>query len=506
MFKGNFKTYITACQRAGIISNICGDLPEIGLEEVALNHQLIPPARAFIAKKGPCFDSHQCIPEALARDAKAILRTETEHPLPENICDIHVSNSFLAEAILAECKYGYPAHELSLLAITGTNGKTTSVFLLQTLIKQLIPSSQCGLLSTVYIDNGNERIEAEQTTPSPEMIQKTLRQMCEQHCTHAVMEQSSHGLHQYRTGTTLFDVAIFSNLTGDHLDYHGTTEAYYQCKERLFTECLRANGHGIINCDDSYGGRLYARCQKENIHTITFGHTPNADAYIHSESFSLHKTTFSLTLHGKTYRIRSPYIGAYNVMNLTGALLALCALGIPEDELFTRISTLQFPNVPGRMERFLLPCGGTAFVDYAHTDDALARAIQGLRTICKGRIITVFGCGGNRDKTKRPRMGKVATESSDFVIITSDNPRNESPIEIIHEIKTGIHAGYAGQIVIEPDRARAIEKALAMTQPNDVVLIAGKGHENYQDICGIKHPFDDREEVRKYITMNSKSR
>ncbi len=494
----NLYKFIQRCKETQILVSSSENIPNFDLNEIATSNKSQEKAKGFIALTGANFDSHQLIDEMIEKGAKVIIHSH-EVILPDPIKSIRVSNGYLAHAILCELRENTPTDQLQLLAVTGTNGKTTSAFILQKLVANLLNNAKCGLLSTVLTDDGESVIPAEQTTPAPAQIQRLFAQMGGNKCTHAVMEQSSHGLHQYRTGTAQFCVGIFTNLTGDHLDYHKTTTHYYEAKKRLFTECLDKNGTAIINIDDSYGEKLWNELQSKNIKCISFGQNSCADVRILAPHYSLQHTTFQLQIGTESFDVTSPYIGEYNIYNLTGALIAIHSLGIDYSTLFEKLKDIQLPQIPGRMEAFILPNQAVAFVDYAHTDDALERAIKALREINPQRIITVFGCGGNRDKSKRPRMGKVASENSDITIITSDNPRDEVPLDIIHDIKCGITVSYGGNIHIEQERARAIEMALNMAHPNDAILIAGKGHEDYQEIRGIKHHFDDREMVKVLI-------
>ncbi len=452
----------------------------------------------FCAIKGAKIDGHCFISDAVKNGASVIFASE-EVSVPENISVILVSDSYHAWGILCAEFFGNPADRLDVFAVTGTNGKTSIAFMLKRILTAY--GLSCGLISTVEYDVGGKAPpeEAARTTPDSYSIQELFARMLRNGCRCAVIEASSHGLHQHRTGNVRFAGAIFTNLTGDHLDYHHTMEAYYQAKKLLFSEMLRPDAPAVVNIDDEWGRRLASELPGKRVLTLS-RENPRADGYIHSVSLSGTGTEFSLRAAGTEIRIRSVLIGEHNVCNMSLAALAALAGGIPPELI---AETLSAPDIapPGRLEPFNLPNGARAFVDYAHTDDALFRVLTAIRAFRKkGRIITVFGCGGDRDRTKRPRMASAASELSDVVIVTSDNPRTEDPHAIIAEILSGIRPGK--KFFVEPDRRNAILKAVAVSRRDDIVLIAGKGHENYQEINGVKHHFDDREVLRS-IQRNS---
>lgn len=469
--------------------------PEI--TTVTNNTAKIVPGALFCAIKGAKFDGHEYLAQAVDAGAVAlVISRDWQGTPPDHVAVIRVSDSYLAWGILCAEALGRPADSLGLLAVTGTNGKTSTAILTHHFLTSC--GRKCGLLTTVFNDVcDGTRTPAINTMPDAAALQELFKQQQQNGAEFVAMECSSHGLAQSRSGNAKYACAIFTNLTGDHLDYHGTMEAYYQAKKKLFTDFAAPDQTAVINVDDEYGKRLYDELSGRKRVTLSFKEK-NADCFISNVAMSAAGTTFDMTLDGRTYSMKIRLTGLHNVCNLVCAFLAARSVGLAVEDLIRAAETA--PAAPGRLEGFQLPNGAHVFVDYAHTDDAILRvtaALNALKTE-NGRLITVFGCGGDRDRTKRPRMGKAATENSNFTIITSDNPRTEDPLQIIADILPGIKENASCEV--EPDRAKAIEKALAMTGKDDIVLIAGKGHEDYQDIMGVRHHFDDREEVRKFIT------
>ncbi len=478
-----------------ICGKSCHNDPEI--KNVTNNTAEVVPGAVFCAIKGAKFDGHHYLEQAVHAGAAAlVISCDWLGTVPESVCLIRVSDSYLAWGILCAEAQGRPAEDLGLLAVTGTNGKTSTAILMHHFLTSC--GKKCGLLTTVFNDvcNGT-RTPAVNTMPDAAALQELFRQQRQNGAEFVAMECSSHGLAQSRSGNAKYTCAIFTNLTGDHLDYHGTMETYYLAKKKLFTDFAAPDQTAIINVDDAYGKRLHGELSGRKRISLSFKEK-TADCFISNVVMSAAGTSFDMTLDGRTHHLKIRLTGLHNVCNLVCALLAARSAGLAEDHLIRAAETA--PAAPGRLEGFQLPNGAHAFVDYAHTDDAILRVTAALNTLKtgNGRLITVFGCGGDRDRTKRPRMGKAAAENSDYTIVTSDNPRTEDPLGIIADILPGIPEGAPCEV--EPDRAKAIRKALAMTEKEDMVLIAGKGHEDYQDILGVKHHFDDREEVRKFIT------
>ncbi len=450
----------------------------------------------FCALQGERMDGAQFVPSALEQGAVAIL-SDRRLELPPGIPWAVVREPYHAFARVAEFSQDYPAQSIQLLGITGTNGKTTTAYLLRAILSRA--GKKCGMLGTVEYDLGQgEILPADRTTPTPFQIQKMLATMRRHQVEYAVLEISSHALTQKRLGSAEFAGAIFTNLTQDHLDYHQTFENYYQSKKLLFTQCLRSGSPMMVNIDDSWGQRLAEECSADNLFTCSLS---DKKARIQVENLQLASegSKFILRLPGASWEMQTPLLGRYNLSNVIQAAALAGILKLPEEEI--RQAVADCPGAPGRLQRFALPNGAAAFVDYAHTDDALKNALAALRPLCRGRLMLLFGCGGNRDRSKRPRMAAAACAGADWVIISSDNPRFEAPEEIIQDILAGVPAGR--KVVVEPDRAEAIRLALSETKPGDMLLIAGKGHENYQEIQGQKKHFSDAEWVERFVKQNA---
>lgn len=452
------------------------------------------PGSLFCAIKGAKTDGHRFLPDACRKGACAVIVSETDASVPDGVSVIRVSDSYRAWGLLCEAFFGFPAERMDVFAVTGTNGKTSIAFMLRRIFREAFPKERCGLLSTVEYDVGSPLCEeAARTTPDAFAFQRLFAEMRKNGCRRAVIEASSHGLHQHRTGSLKFAGAAFTNLTGDHLDYHGTMEAYFQAKRILFSELLRPGAPAVINADDSWGKRLLLELPGETLYGLSLRNDPKARIQVSDIELSSAGVRFALTLGRTTLHLESGLIGEHNVCNLAMAA-SLALLSGVDASLLEKV--LASPDIapPGRLEPFDFPHGVRAFVDYAHTDDALFRVLTAVRSFAPARVITVFGCGGDRDRTKRPRMAAVASKLSDFSIITSDNPRTEAPLAIIREIVPGMVS--SSHYEVEPDRRAAILRAVRAAQPGDLIVIAGKGHENYQEINGVKHPFDDREVLR----------
>ncbi len=449
----------------------------------------ILPGDIFIAIPGTKQDGHDFIPAAIRAGAQCVIH---ERDLPEylpKITYIQVSNAHRAYARCYREFCGRPDDVVKLFGVTGTNGKSTTAFLLEHLFRTAgIP---CGLISTVEYRDGKIIRPATHTTPDPGVLFPLLAEMRKNGMKTAALELSSHALDQGRAAGAKFRAAIFTNLTGDHLDYHGDMEHYYQTKKRLFAEQLRPDGCAVINIDDSYGRRLVK--ELPGVRIITYGTGEDADWVISRQTHSSAGAAFRLEGKDHAFDIGSNLIGEYNVRNLAGALLAVLDFGL-SPEVINR--ALAEPlRIPGRLEAFTLSSGAKAYIDYAHTDDALAHVLSTLCRIAEKRVIAVFGAGGDRDRSKRPRMGKAVAEYANLAIVTSDNPRSEKPLAIIDEIVAGMPHYFDYEII--PDRRKAIERAVFLSQPGDLILIAGKGHEEYQEVAGIRHHFSDREILRQ---------
>lgn len=467
------------------MESLIKDLPvkiygkKVKITDLSAHSKTVSPGTLFIDKSR---GAH--IPEAIQGGAVAIA-TDRFYPLYREITQIVTENILDFEREVAFRFYEKPDLELFLTAITGTNGKTTTTYLIKHLMDQ--KNEKCGLLGTVEWIIGDHILPSTHTTPDLITTLKLLRQMRRQKCKAGVMEVSSHALDQGRVRDIHFDAAIFTNLSQDHLDYHKTMEAYAAAKVKLFSS-LAPEAYAIINIDDPWAPLMLQDCKS---HVIKYGFQENADLKASAMKLSPQGMEFLLEYQGQKVMIQSPLIGrfnAYNLMAATGVGLIRWSL----QEIAAIWPT--FHSVPGRLQRVINPKNLNIFVDYAHTDDALTNVLQTLNEIKQGKIITVFGCGGNRDTAKRPKMATAAEALSDFVIVTTDNPRHEDPCDIIRHIIAGFQN--KSHYMIEMDRARAIQRALQLATPDDIVLIAGKGHEKVQIFKDATLPFDDAEVVR----------
>jgi UDP-N-acetylmuramoyl-L-alanyl-D-glutamate--2,6-diaminopimelate ligase len=454
----------------------------------------VAPGIAFVALRGAHADGHAFIAKAVELGAAAIF-AEQAPPEDATLPWVHVRHSRIALAQAAAALYGHPAKGLTIAGVTGTNGKTTTAFLLHHLFNSA--QMRSGLLGTVFYDLGDgEHLPASHTTPESLEIQGLLAGMRDHGCRACVMEVSSHALDQDRVFGLPFATAIFTNLTQDHLDYHGTMEQYFEAKVRLFQITADSSPRSalIINGDDSWGRKLIQRFEHTG-RVVRFGFGVGCEYRAINVRYDLTGTTFELEAKGRSFLVRLPLIGDFNVYNALGALAAAQGVGL---NLREAIKSLQnAPQVPGRMERVSDNSRFQVFVDYAHTPDGLENALRTARALRPRRLITVFGCGGDRDRTKRAKMAAAAEAGSDICVLTSDNPRTEDPQQILNDAKAGFTRPQKHAIIA--DRRTAIQTALQNAWEGDLVLIAGKGHEDYQDIQGIKHPFDDRRIARSLL-------
>ncbi len=456
----------------------------------------------FIAIKGALADGHNHIGTAVANGAKAVVM-ENDALLPDSffmhagVVKIVVRSTRRTLAVMSANYFGHPAKQLRLIGVTGTNGKTTTTYLIKQLLELSTPSmlGKVGLIGTIEYMVGQEKYPATHTTPESLELHKLFATMLQRGCTHVVMEVSSHSLHQDRVYGLEFEAAVFTNLTQDHLDYHGTMENYFQAKKILF-DSLPSSSWAITNSDDAYGSKI---AQGTKASVLTYSVNGTSDISAKSVSLSMSGTSFVLHHRAEKIELHSHLVGRFNVYNILAACSAGIALGVPAQSIHTGVAS--FSSVPGRFERILSPGGWSAIIDYAHTPDALEKCLNTIRDVLpeqgSNKIITVFGAGGDRDKTKRPLMGKIVDTMSDVAVVTSDNPRTENPAAIIGDILNGVHR--KNDLFIEPDRRLAITSALSMARAGDIVLIAGKGHEDYQIIGTTKHHFSDREIVQEFI-------
>jgi UDP-N-acetylmuramoyl-L-alanyl-D-glutamate--2,6-diaminopimelate ligase len=461
--------------RSGESPRLCDDSRLVGAGDI------------FVAVKGPNFDGHNFIPQALANGAKFIVFQSSSSnviPAKAGIQFVVVKDSSLTLAILAQASAGNPASKLTNLAVTGTNGKTTVTFLVRSCFQEA--NQKCGLIGTVIYDTGLSVTDATLTTPDPLTIAQKQSQMLEAGAKFMVIEASSHALDQNRLAAIGFKAAAFTNLTGDHLDYHKTTENYLAAKSNLFRS-LSPDSTAVLNKQSPYAQQI---AQSTKAKVIFFAVDNDADLSAHIDSIDITGTTFTLHYRGQRLRIKTPLLGRYNVANhLAAAGLCLTA-GLDLKTIAKGLSALAV--IPGRLENVKSNAPFNVLVDYAHTDDALYNVLSTLKPLCKAKLIVVFGCGGDRDKTKRPRMAKVTEQFADLIIVTSDNPRAENPNDIITQIVAGFVDPGSQKIKVEPDRKKAITLAIESAAKDDVVLIAGKGHENYQIVGSKKLPFSDK--------------
>jgi UDP-N-acetylmuramoyl-L-alanyl-D-glutamate--2,6-diaminopimelate ligase len=445
----------------------------------------------FVAVRGGAADGHGFIKAAVAAGAVAVVCQDASN-VPPGVATAVVPDTRLAAARLAQAIHGWPARKLTCVAVTGTNGKSTVAHMVREILREAGFSP--ALLGTITYETGKRTLPASNTTPDPVVLAELMAEMVADGRTHLVMEASSHALDQHRTDGLDFRVAIFTNLTGDHLDYHGTMEAYGLAKVKLFSG-LSAGAVAVINRDDP-AGELMASASAAPV--IWYGLSPAADLWATIDRIDASGTRFTIVSGQRRLAVRTGLIGRHNVYNCLAAAAA-CWRGLGL-ELETAVRTLEnVHNVPGRLQRVDGEAPFSVFVDYAHTDDAMENVLTALRPVTAGRLIVVFGCGGDRDRTKRPRMARVAERHADQVIITSDNPRSEDPAAIIDEIRSGLTAAGSGKAVVEADRAAAIARAVEGARAGDVVLIAGKGHENYQIIGPARIHFDDVEVAAEAI-------
>ncbi|MCP5467943.1 MAG: UDP-N-acetylmuramoyl-L-alanyl-D-glutamate--2,6-diaminopimelate ligase [Deltaproteobacteria bacterium] len=476
------------------------DLPITG---IAFNSKKVKPGDLFIAICGTQVDGHDYIAQALGQGAVACIVEKEVTALPKVVPILQVSNSRLALSHVANAFYQNVSEKLKIVGITGTNGKTTMSCLVQAILNHA--GISCGRMGTIGYQYGEHFIEALHTTPESTEIHQVLAKMLSHGVQAVAMEVSSHAIDLHRVADVQFDVAVFSNLTPEHLDYHQDMETYFAVKQRLFLELLpRGKGlkKSIINADDPYGLKLIESLEAAALDYWSYS--------THAQSkWDIFVTDWKSTLEGITAQImtpqgelsiHSPLIGAFNLSNILAAISVAVAWEVPLAIISEALAS--YADVPGRLQKIENPQGVHVYVDYAHTPDALKNVLQTLRELNPPRLITVFGCGGDRDAQKRPIMGCEVAKYSDAAIVTSDNPRTEDPQQIIEDILPGVQEGgleLEKNCWVEPDRRQAIFKALQFAQEGDLVLIAGKGHEDYQILGKEKVHFDDREVVREFF-------
>ncbi len=450
----------------------------------------IQPGTTFAAIRGLKFDGAEHAPEAARRGAVGIL---TDRPLPGlEIPQCVVPHVRLAFGQLCAALAGDAVSQLPVIGVTGTNGKTTTAWICRHVLQSA--RKRCGLLGTIEYDDGQQTAPASLTTPDTQTLWQWLRRMAEHDCQAAAMELSSHALDQHRAAGLQLSAAIVTNVTHDHLDYHGTFDDYWASKQKIF-QLLRPDGAAIVNLDDAGSARMKSSLAA-NIPCRTFSLTGSADVMARDLRLMPGRTQLELVTSQGVRRLVLPMTGRHNVSNALAAAAALQQLGLSLDEIANGFSTA--PGVPGRLQTIDAGQPFTVLIDYAHTDDALSHVLQTVREVTAGRVICVFGAGGDRDRLKRPKLGRVAASLADFSIVTSDNPRSEVPAAIASQIVAGMGLRSKTPVVLL-DRHEAIDAAIRLAQPGDCVLIAGKGHETVQIIGDVAHPFDDAAVARRCL-------
>lgn len=463
---------------------------DFSISDINYDSRKVQSDSIFVALRGEVSDGHNYIESSIASGAKAIICEEIPKELDENCVYVLVENTRVALAQLSHKFYRHPSNSLKVIGITGTNGKTTITFLLKEIFESA--GHKCGIIGTTGIFIGDKEIPATHTTPEAKEISQIMNEMVQAGVEFCIMEVSSHALVQHRADIIKFDAAVFTNLSHDHLDYHKTLQNYANAKKILF-DMLDENAFAIINTDDEYAEHI-ASDTKAKI--IRIASSDDADYKISSEEINISSTNFYLN----DFAVKLNLLGRFNIENSALAYATSLQFGISDAQIISALKIAK--GAPGRMQRININSGAAAIIDYAHTPDALEKALKTCREIIsqqpeKSSLICVFGCGGDRDKTKRPVMGRISNEIADLSVITNDNPRTENPDNIIEDILSGVTNQNSCEVI--KDRQKAIEFACKSSQKNDIILIAGKGHEKYQIIGKEKFHFDDVEEVKRFI-------
>lgn len=463
-----------------IIQEISEDISAEGIE---YDSRKIKDGDIFVALEGHVVDGHDFIEKAVEKGAKTILVSKKNIPVIEGVNFYYIKNLSEDMGKIASNFYGYPQNSLHIIGVTGTNGKTTTTYILESLLGE----DKTARLGTVEYKIGDEIIPAPNTTPMSVDIVKMCKKAVDKGLKYLVMEISSHGLELGRVNMLKLDVGIFTNLTEDHMDFHKNMENYFNAKKKMF-DLLKDTRNSVINIDDKYGERYMSYTNG-----LSYG-MEKGDITGKIEKISRHGQKIELKIFNNRYETELNLLGKFNLYNLLGAIGAVKCLGMSDEEILEKIKNLH--GAPGRFEPVKIDADFTVIVDYAHTGDALENILKSVNEIKTKRVITVFGCGGDRDREKRPVMGRIAETLSDLTVVTSDNPRTENPEEIIKEIAAGLQKD---NHIIEIDRAKAIEIAVQNAQKDDIIVVAGKGHENYQIIGREKIHFDDREAVQNAL-------
>jgi UDP-N-acetylmuramoyl-L-alanyl-D-glutamate--2,6-diaminopimelate ligase len=469
--------------------NINGN-PEENISGISYSSKAVKPGDLFAALKGEKVDGYDFIGEALDRGASVFLSGRKK---PEGFGKTWITANHPREA-LALCAanlYAHPSEELKVVGITGTKGKTTITYILEAILKKA--ELNVGVIGTISYRSPGIRHEAERTTPEAPDLQDMLRQMVDSGVTHCIMEVSSHSLELCRVAGISFDIVVFTNLSGEHLDYHHTMDNYFEAKKKLFQTSSRKK-MAVINCDDPWGEKLLSQIE---IDSITYGASPAALVRAESVTFSQEGLEMAIKYDEGKMSVSSHLLGKPNMYNILASIASALLWNVPPQAIQEGIAALE--GIPGRFERISNTLGYNIFVDYAHTDDALKNLLETAKELNYGRIILVFGAGGDRDRQKRPRMGEVAGLLADWTILTSDNPRTEDPVTILRDIEEGIKRTGPDKYELEPDRKLAIHKALSVAQNGDCVLVAGKGHEDYQVLKDKVIPFKDADVIQSFL-------
>lgn len=476
------------------IRSVHGDT-RVDVKALQLDSRKVGAGEAFIAQKGVASDGHDYISKVVEQGAIAIICESMPADLKEGVTYVEVENSHAAAGLIAHNFYGQPSEKLKLVGVTGTNGKTTIATLLYKLFSGL--GHTCGLLSTVENHIGNKVVPATHTTPDAISLNALLKEMLDAGCTHVFMETSSHAIHQHRINGLRYAGGIFSNITHDHLDYHKTFDEYIRVKKAFF-DGLSSDAFAISNADDKRGPVML---QNTAAHKYFYSLRTLADF----KGKIIENALSGLVMTINDQEVHFRLIGEFNAYNLLAVYGAAICLGEDKHEVLRVLSNIT--GAEGRFDYIISKNGQViGIVDYAHTPDALLNVLATIKKLRKGheQIITVVGCGGDRDKTKRPQMGEIACEHSDKAIFTSDNPRSEDPLEILKDMEATLNTAAKRKFISIADRKEAIKTAVSLANPEDIVLIAGKGHEKYQEIKGVKHPFDDKQVLQEMFDLLDK--
>jgi UDP-N-acetylmuramoyl-L-alanyl-D-glutamate--2,6-diaminopimelate ligase len=461
------------------------------IERITFDSRAVVPFTAFVAVKGTKSDGHAFIPQAIEQGATAIICEVLPEQLKDGVAYVRVADAQHALAVMACNFYDEPSKELKLVGITGTNGKTSVATLLYKLYRSL--GFKCGLISTVEIRVGNRTIPSTHTTPDAVRLNELLREMVEEKVTHCFMEVSSHSVVQERITGLYFRLGVFTNITHDHLDYHGTFAEYIKAKKRFFDQ-LPKDAYALVNADDANSAVMVQNTKATKRSYAVRNMADHRARIIENQLTGLH-----LNVDG--HDVYTRLIGEFNASNLLAVYTTATLLGEAPINVLTALSDLEPPR--GRFQIVRGTTGIIGIVDYAHTPDALKNVLSTIGDVCaeNERVITVVGCGGDRDRTKRPIMARIAVELSDVVVMTSDNPRSEDPMAILNEMRAGVPVNDAARVFVNADRREAIRQAVGLAKTGDVVLVAGKGHETYQEINGVKHPFDDAAVLKETLEL-----